>query len=62
MVVSMVAVWGRALVMVVSCWPASVAAEVSLVQSRRVARPVREKVRPARSDGGREREKVRPAR
>ena len=29
--VSMVAVLGRALVMVVSCWPASVAAEVSLV-------------------------------
>ena len=28
MVVSTVAVWGRALVMVVSCWPASVAAEV----------------------------------
>ena len=31
MVVSMVAVWGRALVMVVSCWSASVVAEVSLV-------------------------------
>ena len=31
MVVSTVAVWGRALVMVVSCWPASVAAEVLLV-------------------------------
>ena len=31
MVVSMVAVQGRAVVMVVSCWPASVAAEVSLV-------------------------------
>ena len=31
MVVSMVAVLGRALVMAVSCWPASVAAEVSLV-------------------------------
>ena len=29
--VSMVAVWGRALVMVVSCWPEPVAAEVSLV-------------------------------
>jgi hypothetical protein len=33
MVVSMVAVQGRAVVMVVSCWPASVAAEVSLVAS-----------------------------
>ena len=33
MPVSMVAVWGRALVMVVSRWPASVAAEVSLVAS-----------------------------
>ena len=31
--VSMVAVQGRALVMVVSCWPASVAVEVSLVAS-----------------------------
>ena len=31
MVVSTVAVWGRALVMVVSCWPASVVAEVLLV-------------------------------
>ncbi|MBS7070980.1 MAG: hypothetical protein KH092_01570 [Actinomyces sp.] len=31
MVVSMVAVWGRALVMVVSRWSASVAAVVSLV-------------------------------
>ena len=31
MVVSMVAVWGRALVMAVSRWPASVAAEVSPV-------------------------------
>ena len=31
MVVSMVAVQGRAVVMVVSCWPASVAAEVLLV-------------------------------
>ena len=31
MAVSMVAVQGRAVVMVVSCWPASVAAEVSLV-------------------------------
>ena len=33
MVVSMVAVLGRALVMVVSRWPASVAAEVSLVST-----------------------------
>ena len=33
MPVSMVAVWGRALVMVVSRWPASVAVEVSLVAS-----------------------------
>ena len=33
MVVSMVAVWGRALVMVVSRWPASVVAEVSLVST-----------------------------
>ena len=33
MVVSMVAVQGRAVVMVVSCWPASVAVEVSLVAS-----------------------------
>ena len=33
MAVSMVAVQGRALVMAVSCWPASVAAEVSLVAS-----------------------------
>ena len=31
LLVSMVAVQGRAVVMVVSCWPASVAAEVSLV-------------------------------
>ena len=31
MVVSMVAVWGRAVVMVVSCWPEPVAVEVSLV-------------------------------
>ena len=31
--VSMVAVWGRALVMVVSCWSASVVAEVSLVST-----------------------------
>ena len=31
MVVSMVAVQGRAVVMMVPCWPASVAAEVSLV-------------------------------
>ena len=31
LLVSTVAVWGRALVMVVSCWPASVAAEVLLV-------------------------------
>ena len=29
--VSMVAVWGRAVVIVVSCWPASVAAKVSMV-------------------------------
>ena len=33
MAVSMVAVQGRAVVMVVSCWPASVAVEVSLVAS-----------------------------
>ena len=33
MVVSMVAVWGRALVMVVSRWSASVVAEVSLVST-----------------------------
>ena len=33
MPVSMVAVQGRAVVMVVSCWPASVAVEVSLVAS-----------------------------
>ena len=33
MPVSMVAVWGRALVMVVSCWPEPVAVEVSLVAS-----------------------------
>ena len=31
MVVSMVAVWGRAVVPAVSCWPASAAAEASLV-------------------------------
>ena len=33
MVVSMVAVWGRALVMAVSCWPASAVAVVSLVST-----------------------------
>ena len=33
MVVSMVAVLGRAVVMVVSCWPVSVVAEVSLVST-----------------------------
>ena len=33
MVVSMVAVLGRALVMVVSCWPTSAVAEVSLVST-----------------------------
>ena len=33
MVVSMVAVWGRALVMGVSCWPTSAVAEVSLVST-----------------------------
>ena len=33
MVVSMVAVWGRALVMAVSCWPTSAVAEVSLVST-----------------------------
>ena len=33
MVVSMVAVWGRALVMVVSRWSAAAVAEVSLVST-----------------------------
>ena len=33
MAVSMVAVLGRAVVMVVSCWPVSVVAEVSLVST-----------------------------
>ena len=33
MVVSTVAVWGRALVMAVSCWPTSAVAEVSLVST-----------------------------
>ena len=33
MVVSMVTVWGRALVMAVSCWPTSAVAEVSLVST-----------------------------
>ena len=33
MLVSRVRVWGRAVVMVVSCWPASVAAKVSLVST-----------------------------
>ena len=60
--VSTVAVQGRAVVMVVSCWPVSVIAVVSSVSTSHVARPVREIDRPARPDRGCEREKVRPAR
>ena len=59
LLVSTVAVQGRALVTAVSYWPASAVAEASLVSKS--PRPVREKVRPARSEGGWEREKVRPA-
>ena len=60
--VSTVAVQGRAVVTVVSCWPVSVIAVVSSVSTSHVARPVREIVRPAWPDRGCERDKVRPAR
>ena len=49
MAVSVVPCWGRAVVMVVSCLPASVAAEVSLVAKLPRAGFYARKVRPARS-------------
>ena len=61
MVVSMVAVQGRALVMVVSCWPASVAAEVSLVSKSPCRASCARKSSPCSVRCGCEREKVRPA-
>ena len=61
MVVSMVAVQGRAVVMVVSCWPASVAAEVSLVSKSPCRASCARKSSPCSVRCGCEREKVRPA-
>ena len=59
--VSVVPCWGRAVVMVVSMVAFRGAQWCCRFQSPHGRGPVREKVRPAWSDGGREREIVRPA-
>ena len=50
LLVSTVAFQGRAVVMGVSCWPASVLRRCHWLHRRRGRGPVREKVRPARPD------------
>ena len=61
LLVSMVAVQGRALVMVVSCWPASVSAEVSLVSKSPCRASCARKSSPCSACCWRQRYKVRHA-
>ena len=61
LLVSTVAFQGRAVVMGVSCWPASVAAEVSLVSKSPCRASCARKSSPCSVRCGCEREKVRPA-